>query len=198
MARPAYSEDQIEAIHAEIRAHSIALFREGGVRGLTLRAVAKRMDWSAAALYRYFENKEDLLDSLRAEGFTRAGYALAQARESVDEPADAPRAVIRAYLDFAMEEPELFQLMFQLDQGAVPSGPKVRVERERAFEEARAVGVVAVEAGVFEGDANVAAHVLWAACHGLATLAIANQLDLGCRFEDLIDPLIERLTAPLA
>jgi len=198
MGRPEYSQDQVDAIQAEICAHAISVFRNEGIRGLTLRAVAKRMGWTATALYRYFKDKNELLAVIRAEGFVRIEARLAHARAGASNPADAARRAMRAYLGFALEEPEFFQLMYQLDQGEAPSAPEVRAERERAFSHARAIGADAVRAGLLPGDANLAAHVFWAGCHGLATLAIAEQLDLGCSYEELIEPLLERLTAPLA
>lgn len=198
MGRPAYSQDQVETIQAEICDHAISVFRKESVRGLTLRAVAKRMSWTPAALYRYFAGKDALLAAIRAEGFVRIGVRLERARAEASSPADAIRRGMRAYLGFAVEDPALFQLMYQLDQGEAPSVPKVRAERERAFAHARAIGADAVRVGLMRGDANVAAHVFWAACHGLAALAMAEQLDLGCSYDDLVDPLLERLTAPLA
>jgi AcrR family transcriptional regulator len=53
MARPAYSDKERKEIEAKIRAAALALFREVGYRGVTLRAVAKQLGWSAPALYRY-------------------------------------------------------------------------------------------------------------------------------------------------
>lgn len=197
MARPAYSKDQVDAIHEEIRDHAIALFREQGIRGLTLRAVAIRMHWTPAALYRYFANKDALVAAIRAEGFARIGDRVGNARRRGSNPAEAARNAMRAYLGFAVEEPELFGLMYQLDQGEAPSFPHVRAERERAFSEARMLGTEAIAAGLTHADANVEAHVLWAGCHGLATLAIADQLDLDCSYDELIEPLIERLTSHL-
>jgi AcrR family transcriptional regulator len=198
MARPAYSEEQVDEILSEIRSHAIAVFRQQGIRGLTLAAVAMRMGWTAAALYRYFAGKDALVASIRAEGFARIGDRVRAARMEGSTPLEAARNVLRAYLGFAVEEPELFRLMYQLDQGQAPSVPHVKAERERSFAEARLLGADLIAAGLTPREANVEAHVLWAGCHGLATLAIADQLDLGCSYEELMEPLIERLTAHLS
>lgn len=197
MARPAYSQDQVASIHLEIRQHAISIFRQQGIRGLTLRAVAIRMGWTPAALYRYFDNKESLIAAIRVEGFIQMRVRIRSARVEGADPANAARRVIRAYLDFAVDEPELFRLMYGLDQGQAPSEPHVNAERERAFAEARNLGADAIAAGLTAHDANTEAHVLWAGAHGLAALAIADQLDLGCSYVELIEPLIDRLTAPL-
>jgi len=193
MPRPAYSDDQVDSIQREIREVALGVFRQDGIRGLTLRAIAQKMDWSPAALYRYYACKNDLLAAIRAEGFSRMGIALEQARHAESDSRNAARAAIRAYLGFALDEPEIFRLMYELNQGDGPSVPAVHAARERAFSQARAVAEEAIEAGWLEGDANLAAHLLWVACHGLAALAMADQLDLGCSYDQLIEPLLDRL-----
>ena len=75
------------------------------------------MGWTPAALYRYYSNKDDLLSSIRAEGFVRMAQRLEQARTKAPSPLDAVRAVLRSYLRFAVDEPELFQLMYQRRPG---------------------------------------------------------------------------------
>ncbi len=193
MARPAYSDDQVDSIQREIREVALGVFRQGGMGELTLRAIARKMGWSAAALYRYYASKDDLLTAIRAEGFARMGSALEEARCSASDSRNAARAAMRAYLGFALEEPEVFRLMYELSQGDAQSAPTVRVERERAFSQARVLAEEAIEAGWLEGDANLAAHLLWVGCHGLATLAMADQLDLGCSYDELVEPLLARL-----
>lgn len=193
MARPAYSDDQVVSIQREIREVAIGVFRQEGIGGLTLRAIARKMGWSAAALYRYYASKDDLLTAIRTEGFARMGSALEEARCSESDSRNAARAAVRAYLGFALEEPEIFRLMYELNQGDAQPVPTVRAERERAFSQARLIAEEAIEAGWLEGDANLAAHLLWVGCHGLATLAMADQLDLGCSYDDLVEPLLARL-----
>ena len=193
MARPAYSEDQVLEIQKEIRSVALAVFRSEGIRGLTLRNIAREMGRTPAALYRYYASKDDLLAALCAEGFRTMGAALRAARMEAPATKEGARAGIRAYLDFAIREPEQFSLMYSLDQRDHPSIPAVREARERAFGEARAIAQDAIDAGWLDGNPNVAAHLLWASCHGLAALALADQLDLGCSYEELVEPLIDRI-----
>lgn len=197
MPRPAYSEQRVGEIQGEIIEAALAVFRRDGFTGLSLRAIAERMSWTPAALYRYFASKEELLAAIRAEGFAQMATALEGAHAEATDAADAARRAMRAYLGFALDEPELFQLMYQLDQRIAPSSPQVRTARERAFGHARAIAAEAIEAGLLEGDANLVAHALWAGCHGLAALAMAQQLDLGCSYDELVEPLLTRLTARL-
>ena len=193
MARPAYSEDQVLEIQSEIRAVALAVFRREGLRGLTLRNIAREMGRTPAALYRYYASKDDLLTAICVDGFRRMGAALKAAREQAEDSKDGARAGMRAYLEFAISEPEQFSLMYSLDQRDLPAIPAVRAERVRAFGEARAIAQDAISDGWLDGDPNVAAHLLWVSCHGLAALAMSDQLDLGCSYEDLLIPLLDRI-----
>ena len=193
MARPAYSEDQILEIQAEIRSVALDLFRREGVRGLTLRNFAGEMGRTPAALYRYYASKDDLLAAICAEGFQNMGAAMALARSEAPDTRQAARDAMRAYLNFAVEEPERFSLMYSLDQRDLPTIPAVRQERERAFGQARAIAQDAIDAGWIEGDATLAANLLWASCHGLAALAISDQLDMGCSYDELLEPYLDRI-----
>jgi hypothetical protein len=65
--------------------------------------------------------------------------------------------------------------------------------RRAAFAEAQGIaGDILLETGL-QGDRNEMAHLLWIGAHGLATLAVANQLDLGKDYQDLIEPLVQML-----
>ncbi len=198
MTRPAYTDGKVSSIQDEILAVSLRVFARDGYRGLTLRAIASEMGWSSAALYRYYASKDALLAALRVHGFNRMEETLRAAREEAREPIEAVHGTMRNYLRFAIQEPGLFRLMYELSQDDASSWPQVRAAREAAFGQARAAAVDAIAADLFQGDPNHAAHLLWAGCHGLAALALADQLDLGCDFEELVEPLLVRLTAPLA
>ncbi len=193
MPRPAYSQDQRAAIEARIRAAALELFGRDGYRGVSLRAIAKAMGWSAPALYRYYDNKAALLAAIRAEGFRNLGHRLRTARAVPESPPQVARAGMLAYLDFAREEPELFRLTFELDQGLFAEYPEVVRERALAFAEAEGIAQdLLTEAGV-AGNPNQLAHLMWISVHGLAALELAHLLDMGQDFETLVEPVVQTL-----
>ncbi|MFF1766030.1 TetR/AcrR family transcriptional regulator C-terminal domain-containing protein [Streptomyces sp. NPDC058249] len=50
---------------------ALALLNEGGLDGLTLRAIAKELNVQAPALYWHFKNKQELLDEMATEMYRR-------------------------------------------------------------------------------------------------------------------------------
>jgi len=193
MARPAYSDQERKRIEGEIRRVALELFGEQGYRAVSLRAIAKKLGWSAPALYRYYDNKESLLAAIRAEGFVEMQQRLGGAAKAASTGRDAAAGAMRAYVQFAAEKPQLYQLMYELDQGTVADLPLVREERQKAFAEAIAIAERILEEAGATGDANQMAHLMWIGVHGLTALNVASQLDLGQSYEDLIEPVVQML-----
>lgn len=193
MARPFLTGDQRQAFEVKIKRAALMLFAREGYRATSLRAIARELRCSATALYSYYDSKESLLAALRAEGFIIMRQHLADARTGSATSVDAVRHAILAYLDFAGQQPELFQLMYELDQGEIANDPVVANERRLAFAEAQGITADLLVASGLDGDANLLAHILWISAHGLVTASLARQLDLGFSREALIEPLIQTL-----
>ncbi|MFY9478782.1 MAG: TetR/AcrR family transcriptional regulator [Aquabacterium sp.] len=94
-----------------------ALFREGGLAGVTMRAVAARVGVSAMALYRYFPSKADLLHGLWESTITELQAELTTA---VDAAGAHPQARLRAWVDAFLSyyegHPDSYRLVFMLDR----------------------------------------------------------------------------------
>lgn len=192
MARPEFTPEQRNGIETEIRDAALLLFARDGYRNVSLRAIAREVGRSATALYRYYESKDVLLASLRVEGFALLQTHLEDVRADGQPPEAAISAAMHAYLRFAQDHAELFRLMFELDQGDLADLAHVTKARRRAFASAIALAGDLVSARG-SGDANQVAHILWVGMHGLASLALAHQLDLGQSYDQLVDPLTQIL-----
>ena len=142
---------------------------QNGPAGLSLREVARQTDYSPAALYEYFENRDALLEALITEGFEQ----LQQTFDAVPE-ALPPRprliALGLAYIDFARQRPETFELLFTH-----------QTARRRQLSEVQhgdshyAVFRDAVEKLMPEtaaGQVDYHTYSFWALVHGLAMLQI--------------------------
>jgi AcrR family transcriptional regulator len=88
------------------------VIRDGGVDGLSLRELARKAGVSHGAPRSHFVDRQALLDALAARGFDRLTERVASALHS-DEPfAERFRLVGRAYVDFAVDDAALMELMF--------------------------------------------------------------------------------------
>jgi AcrR family transcriptional regulator len=120
-----------------------ALVLETGVDGLSLREVARRLDYSPGALYTYFADKDALLDAMTAGVFEGLGRYF----ERVPEGLPAPRRLDGlgvAYLDFATENPEQYLLVFT----RIAAPATMRFDEREATPYPWSIVVEACQAGV--------------------------------------------------
>ena len=148
----------------------------GGIQQLSLRGVAKMAGVSPAAPGHHFSDKEGLLAAIGAQGF-RDLTALRLSRLSgLEDPEARVRAVFSAYVEFALERPALFHLMFGPEIANKAAHPDFLSESERSYRLLTTVleAFLADRTGQVIA-AEVAAFSLWVAAHGLATLLADKQ-----------------------
>lgn len=102
------------ATQNEIKDIARRLMAENGTAGLGLRAIAREMDVTAPAIYRYFPSLDDLTTELILENFNAMADALESARDqhSGDSHTIQLGAVLLAYRRWAVEHPIDFQLIY--------------------------------------------------------------------------------------
>jgi AcrR family transcriptional regulator len=101
-----------EATRAEILEAAGELIREHGVAGLSLRDLGENVGMRAQSLYSYFESKEAIYDALFGQGCREYLELGRGALRSGDARADF-RASVRQFVDFCLEDPARYQLLFQ-------------------------------------------------------------------------------------
>ncbi|MCA9552133.1 MAG: helix-turn-helix transcriptional regulator [Myxococcales bacterium] len=150
------------------------LLVQGGLQAVTMRAVAREVGVSATALYRHFVDRDDLLRAVVDAGRDRLTLYLTRGLEA-GSPRERLLATGDGYLDFALEHPHDYRVMFlaweELQIGLHAPDPQGRpspalqllMDRVRECrsasppEEIQALGLM-----------------LWAQVHGLASLWVAG------------------------
>jgi AcrR family transcriptional regulator len=150
------------------------IISERGVYGLSLREVARRIDYSPAGLYEYFGSKDEIIMAVLEEGFERFAHYLTAI--PTDLPPGAYLAELGlAYIHFARQNPQHFFLIFntpnlekpQKQEDMVASGTyDLLVEAVR-----RAFKAGDIAARFAEEDVVFAA---WSLVHGMVTLMITQ------------------------
>ena len=167
-ARPARDlrQDLIDA--------GLAILAEDGLEKLTLRRVAARVGVSHAAPAHHFRGLPQLLGCVCAVGFKRLTQAMREGREAAPQtPNDQLIAICEAYLDFAVSNTGLIQLMFNAPPGTVDDAEMHTVGAETYQELHLACAPFAPV-----GDAPDSTETLiWSLVHGLAFLRLGGRLD---------------------
>src|SRR5579859_1161612 len=153
--------------HGDLRAAllhaAMELLEESGEADLSLRAVARRAGVSPAAPYRHYADREALVSAVATVGYRELAERLAAAHPSPSTPEQLASVAI-AYVQFALERPALFRIMF--------GEPCDRDNDERVTATATVSAYVhsIVERTFPEGDSEALATAIWALVHGLAFL----------------------------
>ena len=150
------------------------LFREHGYERFSLRQVAERIGYSPTTIYLYFTDKDDLLFTVADVGFTRFGEQLMAAAASTVDPTERLTALGRAYIDFGIENPVYYQLMF-MQRGDFLMGQREgectsRIDSFGVLQQAVRDAIDA--SAVPSGDPAPYADALWALVHGIVAMAI--------------------------
>jgi AcrR family transcriptional regulator len=192
VARAVLTVEEVGAFRGKAVAAATRLFAERGYRGVTLRSLAKELGVSPMTPYRYFENKEELFAMVRTEAFRRFADAQRDAVAGIEDPEDALRVLGRAYVSFALDEPDAYHIMFELLQAPAGTYPELEAEQARAFSYLHEAVQASVDAGILEGESLRRAHYLWAQLHGLVSLHLAGKLVMGCSFQELVSTVFEK------
>ncbi len=111
MAKRGYHHGNLKQALVEA---ALALIAEKGPQGFTMAEAAKLADVSAAAPYRHFTGREELIVELARQGFDLFADLLEHAyRDGQPSPLAAFEAVSRAYLAFARRHPGHYVAMFE-------------------------------------------------------------------------------------
>jgi AcrR family transcriptional regulator len=173
------SEREVADFRERIGDAAATLYGRGGEAAVSMREIARAVGASPMGLYRYFDDRDAIIAYLRTRAFTRFAERLETAFALGSDPFARARAVGRAYLDFALENPADYRLMFDLSQ------PNEDRESPLAKASARATLTVTrhvddlVKAGIVVGDSKEIGRALWAAAHGVIVLHLAGRLPRG-------------------
>jgi AcrR family transcriptional regulator len=160
--------------HGDLRAASVRaameLLEEGGASALSLREVARRAGVSPAAPYRHYADREALVSAVAAVGYRELAETLTAAHSSPSTPEQMARVAI-AYVQFALERPALFRIMFG------ESCDRDNDERVAATATVALYLRHVVERSFPRGNSEALATAIWALVHGLAFLHLDGKLD---------------------
>ena len=156
-----------------------AVMRERGVAGLSVREIARRVSMQAPSLYEYFPSKTALYDALFLAGFRLFQARLEQGLAGRTTFWDQIAAQFDAYMGFARENPELYQLLFEHPVPGFAPSPATMAEGQTLLNRFTSRIADAIESGEIEPgvSASEARDLLIAMMHGLTSQHLANDAD---------------------
>lgn len=179
-------EREKEVVRTKILDAARALFASEGYEAVTMRRIATAIEYSPTALYLHFKDKESLIRDLCMTDFQSLAKAFQKiARES--DPLERLRRIGRAYVDFGLEHPNHYRLMFMTPplKGAQPQRDELAGmghgnPEEDAYAFLRGTVAQAIAQGRLRPelkDPDLIAQAAWSGTHGVVSLHIAKESD---------------------
>ncbi|MBN2005602.1 MAG: TetR/AcrR family transcriptional regulator [Anaerolineae bacterium] len=168
-----------------------------GVEGISMRVLAEKVDYSPAALYKYFANKEEIVEALRQEAWQMLAAYEPEPPAGVTLPADIFVHAGRSYIRFATQHPEYYRLIMS----TIETGPHSIAEFKQ---NPNFVGLLQlIEAGLASGDfvlpegftATHMAMLSWFIVHSISLLKLTMMSKCQDEFESLSMEVIEMVKA---
>ena len=156
------------------------LFAEEGVDAVTLRKVAKKIEYSTTAIYVHFKDKAALLTELVELDFRAHASAFAGAM-AIQDPLERLYELGKRYIEFGIENPNHYRLMFMTprpDEGiGLAEADADDDGKLTSYRMLRLNVQAAIDAGVLKPeytDPVAVSHVLWSLVHGVVSLHITK------------------------
>jgi AcrR family transcriptional regulator len=161
-----------------------------GWDAVTTRRLSTEIEYSQPVLYKHFSSMDDIAAAVAIDGFGELAEALVRARSGTATPQQSLHQLAYAYLDFARENPALYDAMFTRATTLRFAAAETPQPMSAAFAELRE-GLAPLAGGK---DLDTLTEVFWAALHGLTTLTDTGRLRRG-HDSDRVDLLVAEFSA---
>jgi len=173
--------DQRRSLIVEV---AMEMLRDHGPEAVTMRRVSSAIGVGAMTLYTYVDSQSDLHRAMVAQGFAIIHQTCAAACCAVQEENQDVHdwsGGARAYIRFAIDHPNLYRLMFAtpVDEDDAQFDPIMRGGLQPLMDVVRdRLQAQGLAGNHLDTESKRAAGRYWIALHGLASLAIADRIQV--------------------
>lgn len=166
------------------------LFLLKGFEATTIRNIAEKIEYSPSTIYQHFKDKNEIFYTIHSEAFKELVRYL-NASEMHKNPMDQLIALGQIYIQFALENPELYDLMFIME-APIDFLNYLEdanwTEGKMAFDYLKSVIANCIQQGLIkETDLESLSYLIWSTVHGLVTISIRKRgLKIGLSDPDTI------------
>jgi len=205
--KPVRSAVEVETVKKKILDTALAMMCDDGFDVLSMRKLALRLGMTAANIYNYYNNKDELYLAIQTNGFQMLCDRFQVIAASALPESDKLAAMMRDYVDFGITNPDYYEIMFSrntpkyADYKNTDMEPAAAIEKQAALRVAElttqgiiSYSVSAGKAPLSAEDAGYITIALWSALHGMVNLYNSRVLQ---EVEAAADILVNRLVRDL-
>jgi AcrR family transcriptional regulator len=172
-------EREKEELRNRILQAALELFQEKGYEHTSLRAIAEKIEYSPTTIYLYFKDKDALFFAMHQAGFEllKEGFMPLM---TIADPFDRLIAQGYGYIDFALKNPQLYDLMFVSDKPIdwLEDCEEEWNDGENAFAILKANVEQCMALGYMpRTDVEVLSFMIWSTLHGMITLHLHKRCE---------------------
>ncbi len=188
-------QDEGKSLKERIIDASRKVLLSDGYRNFSLRKIAREIGVSATSIYLHFENKDDLVHSLMEKAIERLNTQLEAQIDSEEDPITKLEALAHEYVDFALNHPREYQVIYLISSDEMTRYPKEKFRKaRRGYEIVISVFEQGVESGLIaEEKPRIAAYTFWAQLHGVMSVVLSKRLDTRIDQEEFIREAIDHI-----
>ena len=166
-----------------------------GYDALSMRKIASATGVSATSIYLYFKNKDHLVHTIIEESVEELSTAIESGASRVKGTINKFEAIIRSYVDFALNQPEKYQVIYLVKPEAMGRYPKDKFRKtRRGYALLESVIQQGVDEGIMDLDRPmIAAYSIWAQLHGIIDVVLNQRLDSRIDKSSFIDESIDQI-----
>jgi AcrR family transcriptional regulator len=171
-----------------------------GIDQVSIRRIADRIEYSPGTIYLYFEDKDDILYESHLDAFS----AFLDAENTVlgiQDPLERLHALGRVYVDFALNNPRKYDLMFLVPVPRIQNKEKYDWSVSiRTYQVLRTIVEECIAQGCIKPNhPDVVSMQIWSTVHGLASLIIRERIPMIDKelLSRMVNPVLDYLYAAL-
>lgn len=154
---------------------AMELFVKEGYGGVSIRKIAEKIEYSPGSIYTYFADKDSIFYDLHVEGFEIL-YQKQISSQSINDPRERLIAHGRAYIEFALENREYYDIMFIMRESIetiCKDEDRNWAHGQRSYDLLKRNVAECQNAGMFKNqNVESVAFLLWSIVHGIASIII--------------------------
>ncbi|MBU2515278.1 TetR/AcrR family transcriptional regulator [bacterium] len=208
MPKIARKSKDIEAVKKTILDAAIDLIYEEGFTSLSMRKIALKSSMTAANIYNYFANKDEIYLEIQTMGFSILHQEAVTIESQEITPFEKLRQFISGYIEFGIQNPDIYEIMFTRNTPKYKDYVGTALEGKATIEKDTALKSFAVAADFISqistesnlkaiGSIQFRTMQIWTACHGIVSLHNSRVLqEVDENTELVIEQCIDDLMAP--
>jgi len=200
MPKSIRTPEEIKRVKEDILLAAVTLIGEKGFSTLSMRKLAASLGMTAANIYNYYQNKDELYLDIQKKGFEKIYEAFFTLLSEEKNLRGQIKGVVSEYIRFGTENPHWYNIIFSMDTPKYADykdssmEPTARKEKQAGLKLITLASAMLADTGYPEKKITRKIIHLWISMHGIVSLVNSRVLQ---EVEEDINSLVEEILTDL-